>query len=74
MKAIAITFGNKVLTTQGYNILKLELKTKVANIKTKPLEYKDAKLWIEMVNLNMKNCQLKNVTKNNIIEKLNSCL
>ena len=72
--ALAITFDNKVLTLQEYNVLKLELKTKVAERNIKPLEYKDAKLWVEMINKNLTNCKLINITKDNLIEKLNACL
>ena len=69
-----INFNGRDLAVQEYNALKLELKTKVDKHETEPLEYEDAKLWIEMVNQNVKNCKLKNVTKENLIKKLNACL
>lgn len=72
--AYAVSFDGKNLTPQEYNLLKLELKTKVANRNIQPLQYKDVRLWIEMINQNLKGCLLKNITKKNIIDSLNKCL
>ena len=69
-----VSFNGRDLAVQEYNTLKLELKTKVANRNIKPLEYKDAKLWVELINKNLTNCKLINITKDNLIEKLNNCL
>jgi len=71
---VPIKIAGDTLTAVEYTALKTNIKARVTDMARKNLTLKERDQWIGVVSRELKNCQLKDVTEANLIEKLNSCI
>lgn len=69
-----VKINGKELNISEYRTLKTNRINGIRNMKTVPLSQNEVREWIDIANIELQGCPIRNISSQNVVEKINQLI